>query len=316
MHTVLVFVGFLIGLVLLIKGADIFVDAGVGISRRLHISPVLVAITLVSMGTSLPELVISVTAAFQGANDLAVANVVGANSFNLVMILGLAAIVRPFPVRFKEVKREYWLSVGAAVFLVAIILFTPDDIIPRYASAILLVVYVAYIVYLIRTTPNTTDDDAPSDKKERKLTTHILFSILAIALIGVGGWITVWSAESMGPILGISERVVGLTIVAISTSLPELTITLLACKRGENEMAVGTIVGSNIFNIMAVLGVSGIILPLAVSTGTKIDLAFLIAGSLLFFLFVTTRKRLSRVEGAVMVVLYIAYLIFLLVGVT
>ncbi|MCL2363570.1 MAG: calcium/sodium antiporter [Defluviitaleaceae bacterium] len=316
-HTVLAFLGLAAGLALLMKGADIFVDAGVGIARKLRLSPVLIGLTIISMGTSIPELVISTTAALRGANDLAVANAVGANIFNLLFILGLAAMVHPMLVRFGEVSREFWLSTGAAVFLLAITLSGTAQI-PRFAAIMMLVVYVAYIVFLVRqaprTAPNEKTTQAEAAGNERKLSTYIGIAILAAVLIFLGGQLTVWAAGEMGPILGLSERVVGLTIVSIATSLPELIIILIACKRGENEMAVGTIVGSNIFNIMVVLGVSGAIVPLAVSTGTLVDLAVLVGGCVLFFIFVTTQKRLARWEGTIMAAVYLGYMGWLLVG--
>jgi len=313
MHTLLVLGGLLAGLVLLIKGADIFVDASVGIAKRLRLSPVLIAVTIVSMGTSIPELVISTTAAFGGANDLAVANVVGANIFNLMMILGLAATVKPIAVRFNEVSREYWLSVGTAVFLL-VIAFVMGYTIPRWASAVLVVVYAGYIIYLVGQAPRGSGEGENEPLPQKKLSRYLLAALLASVLIFIGGQLTVWAAEGLAPILGITQRVVGLTIVAVATSLPELVFTLIACKRGENEMAVGAIVGSNIFNIMMVLGVSGIILPLGVTSGTVVDLAVLVGGSLLFLVFVTTKKRLSRWEGVLMSVVYLGYVGYLLVG--
>ncbi|MCL2500922.1 MAG: calcium/sodium antiporter [Defluviitaleaceae bacterium] len=318
MHTLPVVIGLIAGLALLIKGADTFVDASIGIARRFRVSPVIIGLTIVSMGTSIPELVISVTAAINGANDLAVANVVGANIFNLMMILGLAAMVRPISVRFYELTAEFWLSVGAAVFLL-LIYFILGDVIPRPASFVLFAVYAGYIIFLVKQSPKTSKDDpSPSEtsiesKSVKPLSRLIFMALLASALIFAGGQLTVWAAENLGPILGLSERVVGLTIVSIATSLPELTFTLIACKRGENEMAVGTIIGSNIFNIMTVLGLSGVILPLTVGLGTVTDLFVLVAGSLLFLLFVTTRNKIARWEGAVMAVIYVGYIIYLLV---
>jgi|GEM_PF-10778 len=325
MHSILVFAGLIAGLALLMKGADIFVDAAVGIAHRLRLSPVIIGLTIVSMGTSIPELVISASAALGGANDLALANAVGANNFNLLMILGLAAIVRPFSVQFGDLSRGFWLSVGAAVFLLAFSLLG-DGIIPRAAAVAMLVGYGAYVFFLVRQAPRmaAASPDAPSAASavdeaveaanERRLGVYVLIALLACMLIFVGGQLTVWAAENLGPILGLSERVIGLTIVSISTSLPELIITLIACKRGENEMAVGTIIGSNVFNLMAVLGVSGALVPLAATFGTVVDLSLLVGGSLLFMVFITTRKRLSRWEGVVMSVIYVGYLVFLLAG--
>jgi cation:H+ antiporter len=312
MHTLLVVVGLIVGLALLIKGADVFVDAAAGIAKRLRMSPVIIGLTIVSMGTSIPELVISISAAVKGANELAVANVTGANIFNLMFILGLAAVVRPIFVHFRELTSEYWMSVGAAVFLLAIY-FILGDTIPRWASILMVVVYVGYIVYMIKQTPKTNDDDNTPTETVHPLSRYIGMAVLAMAVIFAGGELTVWAAENIGPIIGMSERVVGLTIVAIATSLPELTFTLIACKKGENDMAVGTILGSNIFNIMIVLGLSGAIIPLTVSFGSVIDLSVLVAGSLLFLIFVSTRKRVSRPEGAVMVLIYVGYMVYLLV---
>ncbi|MCL2203652.1 MAG: calcium/sodium antiporter [Defluviitaleaceae bacterium] len=313
MHTVLVIVGLIAGLALLIKGADIFVDASVGIAHRLKMSPVIIGLTIVSMGTSIPELVISVSAAAGGANDLAVANAVGANTFNLLMILGLAAMVRAIPVDFRDISKGFWLSVAAPAFLL-LLFFTLGNIIPRWGGLAMFVVYIAYIVILVKTTPKDTTETEVPPGGEKKLSRYIGHALLATFLIFIGGQITVWASEALGPILGLSERVVGLTIVAISTSLPELTFTLIACKRGENEMAVGTIIGSNVFNLMAVLGLSGIILPLTISTGSVIDLSLLVLGSLLFFLFVTTRRRIARAEGLVMAVIYVGYIVYLLIA--
>jgi len=316
MHTFLVFAGLIAGLALLIKGADIFVDAAVGIAHRIKISPVIIGLTIVSMGTSIPEVVISVSAAAGGANDLAVANAVGANNFNLLMILGLAALVKPIPVRFNEVRREFWLSAIAAAFLLVMTVL-PAGILPRWGSGLMLVIYIGYIIFLVRQAPRVTGDEAAQDANktntEKSLTRYILFAVLACVLIFVGGQLTVWAAENLGPILGLTERVIGLTIVSISTSLPELIITLMACKRGENEMAVGTIIGSNIFNIMVVLGLSGLVMPLSMGGDTLIDLSLLVGGSLLFFVLVSTKKRLTRWEGAVMSVIYLGYLGYLLV---
>jgi len=242
---------------------------------------------------------------------------VGANIFNLLFILGLAAVVRPMLVRFGEVNREFWLSTGAAIFLLAITVSGAVQI-PRFAAVMMLVAYAAYIVFLVRQAPRTAPDDktnqAEAASNKRKLSTYIGIAIFAAVLIFLGGQLTVWAANEIGPILGLSERVVGLTIVSIATSLPELIITLIACKRGENEMAVGTIVGSNIFNIMVVLGASGAIVPLAVGTGTLVDLAVLVGGCVLFFIFVTTKKRLSRWEGGIMAAVYLGYLGWLLAG--
>ncbi|MCL2002576.1 MAG: calcium/sodium antiporter [Oscillospiraceae bacterium] len=316
MRTVLEIFLLLSGFVLLIKGADVFVDASVHIAKRLKIPAVVIGLTVVAMGTSLPEAVVSVSAALGGSNALAVGNVAGSNIFNLLLVVGLCALIKPVAVRFRDIVRDYWVSVGAAVLLLLMmVIFT--DAIPRYGSLLLFAVFTGYMVSLIRKAlknkgagENKREDGAPP----APLAKSAGLAVLGAALIIAGGQMTVSGAVSLALKLGITERVVGLTIVAIGTSLPELVTSLVATRKGEEGIAVGNIVGSNIFNILFVLGLSGMIMPLPVDAALIFDMAILTAGSLVFVCFAYTGRRIVRLEGVSMLAMYAAYMGFIVLG--
>jgi len=318
-------VGLLIfGFALLIKGADIFVNASVGIAKRLKIPRVLIGLTIVAIGTAAPEAVISVTASVQGANGLAVGNIVGSNIFNLMFIIGLCAVIKPMAVKLHEILKDFWLSIIAAAMLLGFMVFS-GNIIPRIGSLLFLLVFIGYMIVLVRQAlkaKSLEGLDANEGKesveeiadKIRPLPMIILFALFGCAMIIVGGQLTVDNATQIAMVMGVSERVIGLTIIAIGTSLPELITSLVACKKGENEFALGNIIGSNIFNILFILGVAGLISPLEIESGLVIDTIFLVIGSLFALLFVYTNKRLGRSEGLAMVLMYIGYMIFAVLG--
>ncbi|MCL1884832.1 MAG: calcium/sodium antiporter [Defluviitaleaceae bacterium] len=302
----------IIGFALLIKGADIFVSASVGIAERLNVSKIIIGLTIVAMGTAAPEIVIAVTASIRGSNALAIGNVVGSNSFNLMMIIGLCAIIKPMAVKVNEISKDFWISIIAATLLL-VLKFLSGDFIPRAGSLLLLVIFAIYMFFLIRKALKSkaeSDDELP--KTTRKMPILIFFSILGLALIIAGGHLTVESAVYIAGAMNVSERIIGITIIAVGTSLPELLICLVACKKGENEFALGNIIGSNIINILLILGLSGIISPLDIGGGFIFDTFFLIAGSLITLVFVYTNKRIARAEGFFMVLLYLGYMSFAL----
>ena len=301
----------LLGFVLLIQSAKVFVSASVAIARRLKIPTMVIGLTVVAMGTSAPEVVVSVSAAIGGSGDLAIANVVGSNIFNLLFIVGFCALIYPISVKMKAISRDYWASVGVTILLL-IMIMAFGDAIPRIGGLMLLLGFAAYMVVVVRgALKNKTGDDgedADPKRPPRPLWQNIGLAILGIAVIIGAGQLTVSSAVSIATVLGISQRVIGLTIVAIGTSLPELITTLIACRKNEGEFAVGFIIGSSIFNIAFVLGLSGLIMPLAISPGVIFDMAVLSAGTLTFFLFAKSSQRVVRVEGLVMMLIYIGYM--------
>ena len=309
MNLIIMFAGLILGFVLLIKGADIFVDASVNIAKRLKIPNLVIGLTIVAIGTSAPELVISVSAALRGSNDMVVGNIIGSNLYNLIFILGLCALIRPVAVELKEISKDYWVSVGAAVTLLVLKIVFGQNI-PRFGSLIMLVAFIIYITILVRKAFKNRDlTEEPHNGTEPKpLYRSIIFTVIGVALIVTGGQITVDNATNIAYVLGISERIIGLTVLAIGTSMPELVTSLIAFKKGENAMAIGNIIGSNVFNILFILGLSGTIVPLVINDSLLFDLIVLIAGSLVFFVFAFTNRRIIRFEGLSLVTIYAAYM--------
>ena len=303
------------GFVLLIKGADVFVDASVGIAKRLKIPNVVIGLTIVAMGTSMPEMVVSISAAINGSNAMAVGNAIGSNIFNLLPILGFCALIMPVPIRLKEIARDYWISVGAAgLLLIMVIVFR--NRIPRMGSFAFFAAFIVYMVILVRQAlknRDTEEETAESVGNPKSLLRSVCLAVLGAGLIVGGGQLTVTNAVSIAIALGITERVVGLTIVAIGTSLPEFVTSLVACKKGENAIAIGNVIGSNIFNIMLVLGISGIIRPLTIDGNLIIDIAVLIIGSFAVLPLAFRSKRVVRLEGLLMVLMYAAYMGFIII---
>jgi cation:H+ antiporter len=285
------------------------------VAKRLRIPTIVIGLTVVAMGTSAPEIVISVSAALGGNSDLAIANAVGSNLFNLLFIVGFCVMLFPFSVQMKEIARDYWVSVAATIFLLVVVIIFSETI-PRLASLALLLGFTAYMITLVRhTIKHKAAQDEPEQEsvKSKPLALNILLLILGGAAIVAGGQLTVSSAVDIALAIGITERVIGLTIVAMGTSLPELVTTIIACRKKEGEFAVGFILGSSIFNIMFVLGVAGLITPLAIESGVFFDLAVLAAGTLLFFFYVVSSKRVVRLEGLSMVLIYLGYMAFILI---
>jgi len=319
MHIVLNIFLLLLGFVVLVQSAKLFVNASVGIAKHLRIPNMVIGLTVVAMGTSAPELMISVSAAIGGSGDLAVANVVGSNIFNLLFIVGFCALLYPIDIQLRTIARDYWVSAAATVLLLVIVIIFRDTI-PRFGSFILLAGFVIYMTFLVRHTMKNkiADDNAPQDGdpqsnvKPKPLALNIFLAFLGAALIVIGGQITVQSAVNIALAVGVTERVIGLTIVAMGTSLPELVTMLIACRKREGEFALGFIIGSSIFNIMFVLGSAGLITPLAVEHGVLYDLTVLTVGTLAFFLFAYSGKRIVRLEGLAMVLMYVVYMFFLL----
>jgi len=305
----------LLGFVLLIKGADIFVDASVAIAKRFNLPNVIIALTIIAMGTSAPEVVISATSALGGYNEIAVGNIIGSNIFNLIFVVGICAVIKAFEVNFKEVSRGFWISILSATALLLMWFIFPYEV-PRLASVGLLVAFSGYIMMLIKQVLRNKEEQVDEEENkgeeesinQKPLYVSIGFAVAGLALIILGGDLTVDHAVNIAYVVGISERVIGLTIIAIGTSLPELVTSIIACKRGETSIAVGSMVGSNIFNILFVLGIAGVITPLVINDTLLPDLIVLIVGSLLTLFFVYTNRRVSRFEGSIMVTLYLAYI--------
>jgi len=314
------------GFIALIKGADWFVDGAAALAKKLKVPGLIIGLTVVAMGTSAPELAVSTSAAIQGANEIAVSNVVGSNLFNTLMVLGICALIHPLPVGDSVLKRDFPVNLGVTFLLLIgscymllmnggllnVAMSDNVGIVSRWLGLILLAIFVCYIVYLIhdaRKNPAETDkeyEDMPGWK-------CFLLIIIGIALIVAGGEAVVYGAKNIALAAGMTETLVGLTIVALGTSLPELVTSIVAARKGETGMAVGNVVGSNIFNVLLILGVSSAIHPIAVNAASVWDLYILIGIGILTYVFGLTKKAIKRPEGAVMVLLYFAAMAFAIV---
>lgn len=316
----------IVGFVALIKGADWFVDGASALAKKLKVPGLIIGLTVVAMGTSLPELAVSTSAAIQGSNEIAVSNVVGSNLFNTLMVLGICALIKPIPVGERVLNRDFPVNLGVTFLLlvgsgyhalkkgVLIHAAMSDNVgmVSRPLGIVLLLIFVAYIVFLIRDAQKhpLEEQEEYEDMPGWKCA---LLIVVGIALIIAGGEAVVYGAKAIALAAGMSETLVGLTIVALGTSLPELVTSIIAARKGETGMAVGNVVGSNIFNILLILGVSSTIHPVAVNVASIWDMLILIGIGILTYVFGLTRKAIKRPEGAVMVVLYIAAMVFAIV---
>lgn len=298
----------ILGFVLLVKGADLFVDGSSSVAKLLKIPSVIIGLTIVSIGTSLPEAAVSVTASLGGNYDLSIANVVGSNFFNLLSVVGVSAVICPFAIDRMIMKRDFPISIGLAVILAFML---RDNTLSRIEAAILFVLFIAYIVILVVSALKNREESS-EDYKTLSPLKSILFIILGAAGIILGGRLTVNSATFFAAAFGMSELLIGLTIVAVGTSLPELVTSIVAAKKGESEIALGNVVGSNIFNILFILGMSGIVHPLTCDPGALIDTVILIVLSLIMYVVCITDKKVTRPEGIISVVLYVIYLVYII----
>ncbi|MBQ8107230.1 MAG: calcium/sodium antiporter [Ruminococcus sp.] len=303
----------IVGFVLLIKGADFFVDGASSLAKKMKIPSLIVGLTIVAMGTSAPELAVSISSAAKGANSLAISNVIGSNMFNLLMVLGVCSIIMPIAVNQTVMKRDYPFSAAAMVLFVIFIL---DKQLARWEAAVLLAALVGYMIITIRDAMKN-----PREEEEEQHKFNPLICALCIfggaAAIVYGGNMVVDHAQSIALKFGMSETLVGLTICAMGTSLPELVTSVVASHKGENDMAVGNVVGSNIFNVLAILGISGVIKPITLVAKTAsnaiTDSVILLGMCLVAFLLCVQGKKLVRWNGVIMVSLYAAYMAFIII---
>ena len=312
----------LAGFAALVKGADIFVDGSSALARFFKVPSLVIGLTIVATGTSMPELAVSASAALAGADEIALSNVVGSNIFNLLGILGVCALIYRLPVDSVIIKRDYPLSVLSTAGIlpaVALPVFLNGSFfslgmeeragtVSRILGIVLLAVYSAYIMYLILDArKNPVSDDGG---KTLPLWKSILFIILGLALVIGGGEAVVYSAQNIARFFGMTETLIGFTIVAIGTSLPELVTSLVAARKGDASLAIGNVIGSNIFNLLFILGLSAVIRPVAVNAASVYDLAVLVLTSALVWIFSVTKKSIGRTEGFIMLLFYAAETVF------
>ena len=295
------------GFVLLVKGANWFVDGASNIAAKFHISQLVIGLTVVAMGTSLPEAAISISAAFKGSAGIAIGNILGSNIMNIGLILGITAIITPLAVQ--GVTRKYDLPIVIASTVILAILGLMDNRISRFEGIVLLALFVGYLFYTFKVVASATDaPEEPAEKRNRATSFVILITIIGAAGIAIGANFTVDGASGIARAFGISENVIGLTIVAFGTSLPELVTSITAARRHEADIAVGNIVGSNIFNILFVIGAAATIHPIPYGSSFFNDSIVCIGIPVLLLILVAGKDRtLKRCGGAVLLVTYAAY---------
>ena len=303
-----------IGFVMLIKGADWFVEGASKVADRFGIPQIVIGLTICAMGTSLPEASVSISAALKGAADITIGNVVGSNIANVLLILGITSLIRPIPVKKNTIRYEIPFTIAITVLIAVLGLL--DEKVNRLEGVILWAFMIVYLIYLF--VISKTDKDAVEEGKtageNESLIKMIVMIIVGAVLIVLGGNFTVDAASRIALAFGMSERLVGLTIVAFGTSLPELVTSATAALKGKSDIAIGNIVGSNIFNILFVAGSSALITPVPYSAGFMVDTIVAIIAIVLLFVCVLPKKKLGRLGGAVMLLGYAGYFVYLFFG--
>ncbi|MGP4070106.1 calcium/sodium antiporter [Halobacillus sp. B29] len=308
----------LIGFGLLIKGADLFVDGSSNIARLLRVPPILIGLTIVALGTSSPEATVSILAALQGNAEVSLGNVVGSNIFNITLVVGIAAFLYPLMVESETTKKEIpftLLASGALLVLISDIKLQglSDNLLTRSDGIIFLLFLSIFMYYVIevglKSRKDSKEEPIPSNIKWGK---NIGLTLAGLAAIIFGGDLVVDSGTAIALDLGMSKTLVGLTIIAIGTSLPELVTSISAALKKESGIALGNVVGSNVFNILFVLGASAVVTPLPVNGKIFTDVLIMIALSLLLLLFSRTHYKIGKREGFILLTMYIVYLVFII----
>lgn len=298
----------LIGFVLLIKGADFFVEGSSSLARFLKIPSVIIGLTIVAMGTSAPEASVSINAALAGNNDIAVSNIIGSNIFNGLIVVGICAFMAGFKTNRDILKRDMPVNILITAILCVMI---ANDRLSRLEGILLLSGMIFYIVNMILSALKTRS--SCPDEKSMPLYKSLIFIAGGLVAVIFGGNLVVNNASQIAVSFGVSQNFIGLTIVAIGTSLPELVTSIVATRKGDSGLALGNAIGSNIFNILFILGMSATISPLHILSESVIDCAILLVSGILLFVFAYTRKSMNRTEGAICVLSYIGYTAYLFI---
>lgn len=312
----------LLGFLLLIKGADAFVDGSSSVAKILKIPTIIIGLTVVAFGTSMPEFSVSLTAAMKGSNDLAVSNVLGSNIFNLLVVLGACSLIQPVQAKSSLLKKEFPFS----IFIAVILLLLDSDFsiskvlegkgtftLGRLGGILFLILFAVFLYATVKTALRSRDEMV--DEEEYKVMSPIksaLYIIIGLAGIIWGGDLVVDSACNIAETFGLSQTFIGLTIVAVGTSLPELVTSMVAAGKGENDLAVGNVVGSNIFNILLILGASATIKPIALDITAVYDTLILVVASLIVYLCALSKREIKKGEGAIFLLCYLVFFAYVL----
>lgn len=298
----------LVGFVLLVKGADFFVDGSASLAKIMRIPSVIIGLTIVAMGTSAPETSVSINAALNGNNDIAVSNVIGSNIFNGLVVVGICAFLAGFRTNKDILKRDMPINIAVTAVLCVMLM---DGTLNRIEGILLLCGMAAYLAYMIVSALRSRE--AAEETKAVSLPRSLVFIAGGLAAVIFGGDLVVDKACVIATNFGVSQNFIGLTIIAIGTSLPELVTSIVATRKGDSGLALGNAIGSNLFNILFILGMSSVISPLTVLPESIIDAAILLVSAVVLLVFARTKHSMSRGEGAVCVLMYIAYTVYLFI---
>ncbi len=307
-----------LGIVLVLYGADVLTKGSCGLARRLKVSEMMIGLTIVAFGTSMPEFVISFVSALGGSADLAVGNVVGSNVFNSLCIVGIAAMVCPISILRSTVRKDMPFAMFASIILIVMCigfgnLSLKGNLITRFDGVILLLCFAFFMIVTLRNAKKSVNQDGvtKTDVNEMKIFKVILYLLIGLGLLIGGSECLVKGAKSIAQMLNVSESIIGLTIVACGTSLPELATSVVAAKKGSPELAIGNVIGSNVFNILWILGATSLVCPLNIQGITIVDIAMMFLGMLILWLFSFTQYKVERWEGVVMFLLFLGYMFYL-----
>ena len=313
----MIFIFLIIGFIFLIKGADFFVEGTSSMAKKFNVPSMIIGLTIVAMGTSAPEAAVSIVSSLAGQNDISVANVVGSNFFNILVVLGISSILSTLPVKKNTIKKDTPLLIISCILL---LLFSLNSNISRIEGVAFLICFTYFLVITIKSTKDTDNEfvteAATTAEAELEMIKDIsIFKTILISAVGIigvvcGGDMVVDCATKIATSLGMSANLIGLTIVAVGTSLPELVTSVVATKKGETEIAIGNIIGSNIFNILLIIGLASTITPLTISRFSLIDIIFMTIITVLLYLFIKKSNSLTKIHGYIFILLYIGYMTY------
>lgn len=303
------FILLIIGFVILIKGADLFVEGSSSIAKKFNIPAMIIGLTIVAMGTSAPEASVSITSSLIGQNDMSIANVVGSNVFNILMILGISSMISKLPVNKDTIKRDAPILLGSCLLTT---IFVLNLYISRIEGFIFLFVFIVFLILMIKGAKKDKQDKN-EEIKELPLRKTLIYIVVGLLGIILGGNLTVNSASAIAAQFGLSQNLIGLTIVALGTSLPEFITSVVATKKGELDIAIGNVIGSNIFNILLVLGIAATLSPITISVEAVIDVLFMTIITIIIFISMKRNRFILKKQGIFYILIYFSYLIYTII---
>lgn len=305
----------ILGLIVIVRGSDMLVDGSVGIAKYLRVPTLVIGLTIVAIATGVPEIAISISSSIKGSNDLLLGNLLGSNMFNILFILGFIALIKPMNVKREIIIKNYLFALLSCfvLFTISYDVYFGDglvNIITR-TEGILLLCFAG--VFLYSTILGVMDENRLEVEKGNFNILDIVYIILGITMVALSSEVIVESAINISRFFGISEHIIGLTIIAVGTNLPELVTSVVAAKKGEMDMAIGNLVGTNIYNIFLMLGIASVINPITISPFSFIDIIILGIISVLVYLFINHKKNINKIEGIIMIIMYIIYIIYVVI---